>query len=433
MSADIAIRVENLGKRFVIGDDEAGYKLLTETITDRVKSFGRRPKGKEFWALRHVDFEVPRGKTLGIIGHNGAGKSTLLKILSRITPPTEGTARLAGRVGALLEVGTGFHPELTGRENIFLNGAILSMSRAEISRKFEEIVEFADIGPFIDTPVKRYSSGMQMRLAFSVAAHLEPEILIVDEVLSVGDLAFQEKCLGRMEAASREGRTIVFISHNLNSVLALCDEALLLSRGVVTSRGDVREVVDDYVRDVVVSQSTRLAERDDRQGTGALRFTDVWFEREGRVVDSPITGGECEVVLSYECPGAPPKSASFGVMFGAMEGVTAQAVLNLDSHPTGAILENLPPTGQIRCTIPRFPLPAGEYFIHVWGRANQDLLDEVHNVLMLTVAGGDFFQIGRAAHPATRTVLVDQVWRVEPAEPEVGGVAAAEGAPTPAT
>ena len=429
MSTEIAISVEHLGKRFEIGDDEAGYKLLTETIADRVKSFGRRPKLKEFWALRDVNFEVPRGQTLGIIGRNGAGKSTLLKILSRITPPTEGRAVLRGRVGALLEVGTGFHQELTGRDNIFLNGAILNMSRAEISRKFEEIVEFADIGPFIDTPVKRYSSGMQMRLAFSVAAHLEPEILIVDEVLSVGDLAFQEKCLGRMEEASREGRTIVFISHNLSSVLALCDQALLLSKGRVRSSGPVRDVVDDYVSDVVVAQSLRLGEREDRYGNGALRFTDVWFESNGRVVDSPTSGADCEIVLSYEVVGTPPKSPQFGVMFGAMEG--GAAVLNLDSEPTGLQAENLPPTGLIRCSIPRFPLPAAQYFIHLWAKAGGTMLDEVHNALTLTVAGGDFFGSGRSPQPDHRTVLVGHSWLIEPAE-AIPGVASPEGTATTA-
>src|SRR6266508_1744160 len=208
--SDAAIEARGLGKRYEIGVEQGGYMLLTERITERLKSIGRGQKTQEFWALRDIDFEVKRGETMGIVGHNGAGKSTLLKILSRITPPTEGEARLRGRVGALLEVGTGFHPELTGRENIFLNGAILDMRRQEIQRRFDEIIEFADVGPFLDTPVKRYSSGMKMRLAFSVAAHLQPEILIIDEVLSVGDIAFQEKCLGRMESASREGRTVIF-------------------------------------------------------------------------------------------------------------------------------------------------------------------------------------------------------------------------------
>jgi lipopolysaccharide transport system ATP-binding protein len=393
-----------------------------------VRSFGRRPKRKEFWALRDVSFEVPRGQTLGIIGHNGAGKSTLLKILSRITSPTEGRAVLHGRVGALLEVGTGFHQELTGRENIFLNGAILNMRRAEIIRKFEEIVEFADIGPFIDTPVKRYSSGMQMRLAFSVAAHLEPEILIVDEVLSVGDLAFQEKCLGRMEQVSREGRTVIFISHNLPSVLALCDKAVMLSKGRIASSGSVRKVVDDYVGDIVHQQELQLKDRTDRHGNGALRFTDIWFERDGKVVDSLSTGTDCDIVLTYETPGGPVKNCNFGVMFGAMEG--GAAMVNLDSETTGARFEEMPATGQIRCSIPRFPLPPAQYFIHIWAEAGGVRLDEVHSVLVLTVAGGDFFGSGRLPRDENRTVLVDQAWRVEPvpAEPNLAAQSSSSSA-----
>src|SRR5690349_8410283 len=250
MAGEIAIEVRELAKRYEITGDQAGYLLLTERIAQRFKNRGRGPRPQEFWALRDIDFEVHRGETLGVIGHNGAGKSTLLKILSRITPPTKGEVHLRGRVGALLEVGTGFHPELTGRENVFLNGAILNMKRREIQSRFEEIVEFADIGPFIDTPVKRYSSGMQLRLAFSVAAHLEPEILIIDEVLSVGDLAFQQKCLGRMQTASREGRTVVFISHNLPAVTNLCERALMLSEGRIAAAGRVSEVIDHYVGDV---------------------------------------------------------------------------------------------------------------------------------------------------------------------------------------
>src|SRR6185312_11758877 len=210
---------------------------LTETVTDRFKSIGQRKQDREFWALQDIDFELERGGTLGIIGHNGAGKSTLLKILSRITPPTTGEARLHGRVGALLEVGTGFHPELTGRENVFLNGAILNMKRTDIQRRFDEIVEFADIGPFIDTPVKRYSSGMQLRLAFSVAAHLEPEILIIDEVLSVGDAMFQKKCLGKMGDVAKQGRTILFVSHNMAAIQNLCTSGIVLGSGEVVFRG----------------------------------------------------------------------------------------------------------------------------------------------------------------------------------------------------
>ena len=235
---DLAIRVEHLGKRYRIGERER-YRALRDTLADAVKAPLRRLRSPRsprvvdntIWALRDVSLEVAPGEVLGVIGHNGAGKSTLLKILSRITEPTEGRAEVRGRVGSLLEVGTGFHPELTGRENIYLNGAILGMKRSEITRRFDEMVAFAGVERFIDTPVKRYSSGMYLRLAFAVAAHLEPEILLVDEVLAVGDAAFQKKCLGRMSDVAREGRTVLFVSHNLPSIENLCQRVVVVDGG----------------------------------------------------------------------------------------------------------------------------------------------------------------------------------------------------------
>ena len=255
---DVAIRCEGLAKRYRIGERES-YRTLRDAITNaftsphRLLSSAARnsPNAREdrnFWALKDVSFEIKRGEVLGIIGRNGAGKSTLLKILSRITEPTCGYADTWGRVGSLLEVGTGFHPELTGRDNIFLNGAILGMRRFEIARKFDEIVAFAEVERFIDTPVKRYSSGMYVRLAFAVAAHLEPEILFVDEVLSVGDAAFQKKCLGKLGDVSREGRTIIFVSHNMTALQRLCTRVVWLDRGKVTDTGDARTVIDHYLQ-----------------------------------------------------------------------------------------------------------------------------------------------------------------------------------------
>lgn len=261
-SADPIISVEDLCKRYVIGH-QVRQGLLRDRLTYGARNVFQRmvrrmtakpangeqsPSKEDFWALNHVSFEVQRGEVIGIVGRNGAGKSTLLKILSRITEPTSGRIRLRGRVASLLEVGTGFHPELTGRENIFLNGAILGMSRAEIRRKFTEIVDFAEVERFLDTPVKHYSSGMYVRLAFAVAAHLEPEILIVDEVLAVGDTAFQKKCLGKMESVSRgEGRTILFVSHNLDAVRQLCQRAVLLSGGRVQAIDTTSRVLDLYL------------------------------------------------------------------------------------------------------------------------------------------------------------------------------------------
>jgi lipopolysaccharide transport system ATP-binding protein len=412
MNTDAAIEVSGLGKRFDIGADQsAGYELLTETIGKRLRSFGRRPKPREFWALRDVSFEVKHGETMGIIGHNGAGKSTLLKVLAQITPPTEGVARIRGRVGALLEVGTGFHPELTGRENVFLNGAILNMRRAEIQSKFDEIVEFADIGPFIDTPVKRYSSGMQLRLAFSVAAHLEPEILIIDEVLSVGDMAFQRKCLGRMEDASQEGRTVIFISHNLTAVRGLCDRAALLSGGRLTAIGEVSDVVDSYVGTQSTEVEGRLADRENRVGDGRLRFTDIRLEREGEVIDSPATAEDLDIVVGFEtAEGKPLRGVNFGIA------VTAHGddkpMLNLYSETAGEMFTDVPPRGQIRCRIDRLPLPAGEYFIDTWCDIDKHMVDALSRSADLTVSGGDFYGSGREQN-GHRTVLVDHSWTLE--------------------
>jgi lipopolysaccharide transport system ATP-binding protein len=259
--SEAVIKVEHLGKKFIIGhQSSARYTSLRDVVANNAKGVIRRAKQlvkqekrdvdttEEFWALKDLNFEIQAGDRVGIIGRNGAGKSTLLKILSRITDPTEGRITIRGRVASLLEVGTGFHPELSGRENIFLNGAILGMSRAEIREKFDEIVAFAEIERFLDTPVKRYSSGMYVRLAFAVAAHLEPEILIVDEVLAVGDAQFQKKCLGKMEDVSRnDGRTILFVSHNMGVVSQLCNKAFLLKQGRVAATGKVTEIIDQYI------------------------------------------------------------------------------------------------------------------------------------------------------------------------------------------
>jgi homopolymeric O-antigen transport system ATP-binding protein len=416
MSRDVAIEVQGLGKRFEIGTRRGGYQLLTETITERLTSRGRRAPSREFWALREIDFEVKHGETLGIIGHNGAGKSTLLKILSQITPPTEGRARIRGRVGALLEVGTGFHPELTGRENVFLNGAILNMKRQEIQRKFDEIVEFADVGPFIDTPVKRYSSGMQLRLAFSVAAHLEPEILIIDEVLSVGDMAFQRKCLGRMEDASQEGRTVLFISHNLTAVRGLCDRAVLLSAGRMKAIGDVPDVVEAYVSDVMEESERTLAERENRVGDGRLRFTDIRLQRQGRPIDSPSTAEDLDVVIGFQtADGKPLRGVNFGVSITAHD--DEKPMINLYSETAGETFEEVPPRGEIRCHIDRLPLPAGQYYIDTWCDIDKQMLDALHRSSDLTVAGGDFYRSGRE-QIGHRTVLVEHAWSLTPGSPD---------------
>lgn len=289
------IRVENLGKKYLIRhQQQEPYTALRDVITNSVKSWGRtlvngkeekleNPSQEEFWALKDVSFEMKRGDVVGIIGRNGAGKSTLLKILSRITEPTCGRATIKGRVASLLEVGTGFHGDLTGRENIFLNGAILGMGKQEIRKKFDEIVSFSEVEKFIDTPVKRYSSGMYVRLAFGVAAHLEPEILIVDEVLAVGDTQFQKKCLGKMaDISEQEGRTVFFVSHNLASVKTLCQQAILLESGHIVYQGDPHSCIEKYISNVslhnVVELETDKIERHIKEYGTDLRIIKVKVE-----------------------------------------------------------------------------------------------------------------------------------------------------------
>ncbi|HEX5942229.1 MAG TPA: polysaccharide ABC transporter ATP-binding protein, partial [Anaerolineales bacterium] len=286
--SDIAINIEGLGKTFQIGGMQKSYYRLTDQLVDMIVSPFRRAgnlmRGRAggaadldqtIWALKDVSFHIKPGEVVGIIGRNGAGKSTLLKILSGITDPTDGYADIYGRVGSLLEVGTGFHPELTGRENIYLNGAILGMKRAEIAGKLDEIVAFAEIDKFLDTPVKHYSSGMYVRLAFSVAAHLEPEILLVDEVLAVGDTAFQRKCLGKMDDVAQQGRTVLFVSHNMGLLQQLCERGIFLQHGTVHTDGTITEAVDAYLHTLEQAKSQDLSKRTDRKGVGQARLVNA--------------------------------------------------------------------------------------------------------------------------------------------------------------
>jgi lipopolysaccharide transport system ATP-binding protein len=271
------IEIRNVSKKYSLGEKQSYYSLRDSIYGLFRNPFeGRLTKKNEFWALKDVSLNVAKGEVLGIIGPNGAGKSTLLKILSKITPPTKGEILLRGRVSSLLEVGTGFHPELTGRENIYLNGAILGMRRWEINKKFNEIVQFAEIEKFLDMPVKHYSSGMYMRLAFSIAAHLEPEILIIDEVLAVGDSAFQKKCLGKMnEVSKKDGRTVLFVSHNMGAIASLCQSCILLEEGEISINSSVQTVIDEYVNKSQSLTSISIENRKDRSGNGNIKISDL--------------------------------------------------------------------------------------------------------------------------------------------------------------
>jgi homopolymeric O-antigen transport system ATP-binding protein len=312
---DIAVHAEKIDKLFHIGAKQASYRTFRDTVTDsftapfrrlgkilRGQASGAAELDEEIWALKDVSFEVKTGEVVGFIGRNGAGKSTLLKVLSRITEPTNGYVDIRGRVGSLLEVGTGFHPELTGRENIYLNGAILGMKRTEINKKFDEIVAFSEVDKFIDTPVKHYSSGMYLRLAFAVAAHLEPEILIVDEVLTVGDARFQRKCLNKMEDIGRGGRTVLFVSHNMSAVTQLCQRVILLDQGMIIRNGPSREVVSSYL----LSDSNTTAERvwsdpSEAPGNDTVRLLAVHVHDEnGHTTDAVNITRPLEIEMKYE-------------------------------------------------------------------------------------------------------------------------------------
>ena len=346
---EIAISAEGLAKRYRIGAERDPHGRLTESLWDLLTSPFRR-KGPaaeltDFWALRDVSFEIPRGSVVGVIGRNGAGKSTLLKILSRITEPTSGQARISGRVASLLEVGTGFHGELSGRENVFLSGAILGMRREEIRRKFDEIIAFADIGQFIDTPVKRYSSGMKVRLGFSVAAFLEPEILIVDEVLAVGDAEFQKRCLGKMSEIGESGRTIIFVSHSMPAILRLCDRAILLEHGRTIMDGPTHAVTSRYLQSAIGRSSVRTWGESDAPGDDIARLRSIRVVPVGRAPAEEIDVREpIDIEVEYFSRAPGDAHPSVGIHFYNDDGIClfashdwADAQWTASRRPSGLI------------------------------------------------------------------------------------------------
>ena len=357
------ISAHGVGKQYFLGADPFGTLSLRDRITDVVRSAfrSRQPAAsRDFWALRDVGFELQRGEVLGVIGRNGAGKSTLLKILSQITEPTEGEVNLYGRISSLLEVGVGFHPELSGRENVFLNGAILGMTRAEMRRKFDEIVAFAEVEAFIDTPVKRYSSGMYVRLAFAVAAHLEPDVLIVDEVLAVGDAAFQRKCLGKMESVASQDRAVMVVSHNMSIVTQLCERVIWLDHGTMVRTGPTREVVGAYLAQGSTSADTWSPPA---QGDVPLQLHSVSILRDGGTTGD-IAGDEpFQIVFDYSVV-APLAPGRLAVLIGDTNGTAILTSTSTDKMP--ALREPWRP-GHHRayCRIPGNLLAPGRYFITV--------------------------------------------------------------------
>ncbi len=404
-----AIHAERIGKLYRIGERQR-YLALRDVLA---KPFGRNRGGgnrsrPSLWALKDISFDVREGEVVGLIGRNGAGKSTLLKILSRITKPTEGAATIRGRVGSLLEVGTGFHPELTGRENVFLNGSILGMSKREILRKFDEIVAFSEVERFLDTPLKYYSSGMQVRLAFAVAAHLEPEILLVDEVLAVGDVQFQKKCLGKMQDVSASGRTIIFVSHNLNAVAALCRSAILLERGQLTyDSQNVTEALRRYSSSAVASHTVDLARHPNRVSRTAI-FEEISISDEARGATHCFPpGANAMIRLKVN-----PPSAVLGPRISmGFTNVRGERVFAVGTHIGGNYIPSIagPAVIRIRFQVP--PLVPGEYSmdIGVYDRTGVPL-DEIYAGAVIEAIKDDYLHMVDSHGQYTGHIMVRSQW-----------------------
>jgi lipopolysaccharide transport system ATP-binding protein len=422
------ITVENLSKRYIIGSPRAnndGLRHLLQDATLTPLRWLRRLAGgsnaavsktrsstrEEFWALKDVAFEVHEGEAVAIVGRNGAGKSTLLKVLSRITEPTRGRICITGRVASLLEVGTGFHPELTGRENIFLNGAILGMTRLEIKRKFDEIVTFAEIERFLNTPVKRYSSGMYVRLAFAVAAHLDPEIMVVDEVLAVGDAAFQQRCLAKMGTISKSGQTVLFVSHNMAAVSALCSKAILIENGSIVTSGSTESVVHTYLNRTREIASIPLAQRKDRKGSGWVRFKKISILNERLEAVETVLSGQ-NISISFEYDIRDTQMVNHATVHTQFFGAFGQPLFECSSKISHPCLLELSRGTRVLCSIPRLPLQPGVYALTIWCKVGGNLEDYVADAGKLTVVEGDYFGTGRLPPREAGDFIVAHNWAV---------------------
>lgn len=416
---NVAIHLEQLGKKYQIAGHQIRHDRLGDQLLSSLSAPFRKAKNvlrgraegaagltDTIWALKDVSFEITHGEAVGIIGRNGAGKSTLLKILSQITEPSTGYADIYGRVGSLLEVGTGFHPELTGRENVYLNGAILGMSRKEIQRKFDQIVDFADIERFIDTPVKHYSSGMYVRLAFSVAAHLQPEILLVDEVLAVGDAAFQRKCLDKMDEVAQGGRTVVFVSHNMGLVQTLCERGIYIDNGQVVRDGPIRAAVGDYLSSLSTAATVPVALRTDRRGNGMARIIAVEVSGENRSDGTLEFGrGAC---FRFE---ADRPVQDMSVTFELFDEI-GQRLTAFHSRDRGHS-DNFHSSKDLvfECFIDQFPLLPGEYSLSCWLTGDNALLDGISAAAIIRVVDGDMD--GRIPPDNVKfSVIIPHRWRL---------------------
>lgn len=423
---DVVIQVEKLGKRYRIGQLDP-YKTLREALLKTVSApinaiasalqlqlsaSAEAKSDNVIWAVRDISFEVRRGEVVGIIGRNGAGKTTLLKLLTRITTPTEGHIRIRGCVGALLEVTAGLgHPELTGRENIHLMGAILGMRRAEIYRNFNEIVEFSGVKKYLDTPMKRYSSGMRIRLVFSVAAHLEPDILLVDEVLAVGDVLFQQKCLGKMGDIAREGRTVLFVSHDMSAIQKLCDQSILLENGRIRNIGNTSDIINEYLAISLDISNIPLAERRNEQRTDArLIYNNIEFRNtKGQRLINLSSGEDTCIVLDYECTDN-QQLKDVKLIYNIKR--LGEKIVALDTE----YFQNfkaIPVKGRIICNIPKLPVMPGYYSLEIRSYSQRIIVNEIREAATFYVKEGSFFESGRLPSASEARILVDHNWELE--------------------
>ncbi len=415
----VVISVKGISKRYSRRDGVSWTSL--RVARNYLRGLGRRLRGKvavpaaqpddEFWALRDVSFDVRRGQRIGIIGRNGAGKSTLLKILSRLVYPTEGEVRIRGRVTSLLEVGTGFNMSLSGRENIYLNAALQGLEKKEIDDIFDAIVEFSGVGEFLDMPVKHYSSGMYMRLAFSVAAHLDPDILLMDEVLAVGDLSFQQKCLQRVENLASEGRTIIFVSHSMGDIARFCDHLIWVDQGKIRYAGDVITGIAMYQRDMAPQQSANLSDRTDRDGTGLARLTRLQVMDENKVPTSSVrTGDEIYFAFDYRFDRARYREVKDVFVNVVVENDKRQRLFGLPSEVLEVDLTDLTSDGTFACHVKRLPLVPGTYYLTAALLIDRQLVDKVLDVATLTVLEGDYYGTGRLPLRSFGEICVDFSW-----------------------
>jgi lipopolysaccharide transport system ATP-binding protein len=410
------ISIRDLSKQYLLGTRGTGtfvhdlnrWLVKQSGREDPYLKIGQSALQPNFWALKNINFELQEGDILGVIGKNGAGKSTLLKLLSKITLPTTGQIKIKGKLSSLLEVGTGFHPELTGRENIFLNGAILGMSKAEIKSKFDEIVDFSSIAEFIDTPVKRYSSGMYVRLAFAVAANLSAEIIIVDEVLAVGDAEFQKKCIGKMREVSNSGRTLIFVSHNMAAIKSLCTKGLVLTQG--TMAGEIQtaqQAVSAYLNSLrEQSKSIKILDSKSRKGNGKAMFTRIAFFQNSEEVAFPVTGESLTVRLYFNVYQM-ISQGFFAISFNSIEG---ENKILLSSELLNKSYQFDVGQHFVDCKISKNPLQAGEYSLNLFLKNNNDIVDWIQEAMIVEIAPGDYYGTGRIIENGNSSVFIQQNW-----------------------